>query len=978
MEAFTKTPPLVAIKHINRNLFSLLTVLILVFVITLCYSYYLQYNLDRIIQPTTSGKGDSLTDLINLRTTIWILFSGLLLTVIVLLFYSRKINLQYNQGVQDSMPAENETFFRLLTENTNDFAIFMLDTNGFIQNWNSGATKIKGYQPEEIIGKSFKIFYTLEDQQKGEPLANLKMAKALGNFEKEGWRVKKDGSLFWANVVFTSLKDNKGVLTGYAKITRDVSEKKKIQADLEFLSLQISHSVDAIYSVDVAGRIETWNRGAENMYGFNREEALGKNANDLLQTIIIPQQALAEKEALENIGYWKGEKERIKKSGAPIYILASITTVRNNLNRITGYISVNVDITNEQKLRKELRHLASIVANSTEAIFSRNTDNQIISWNYGAELMFGISKEQAIGQSAFELGFVKLNEQEIAAVEVQINNAGSWTSEIIFFHRNGRSFYGSVTGSKILNEKQELEAYYFIVRDITIRKQLEEQLMQSNLLLEKKVIERSKAIYDSERRFRALIENSAEAFAMLDEFSNVLYRSPSSEKLLGDTSRLNTLNLAHPDDLKLAQAKMEEAMKNPAVPVVFQARFRHANDQYVWLEMILTNLFEVSEVRAMVANYRDITQRIAAEEALKKSEEHYRLLIEQSADGIFVCEPGGQYIEVNQAGCLMTGYSRREILQLSIKDIVLKEEFERIDDERALLSKHGITTSEWIFRRKDGSVFFGEIVSRELPSGKTQSVLRNITERKKSEQKIQKLNRELEQRVFNRTELLNKSIEELEAFSYSVSHDLRAPLRAINGFTTILEEEYQNTLDKEGRRITAVIKNNTLKMSQLIDGLLQFSRLGRQEILKTPIDNNVLIKEIIEATENNDGISWDVHSLHPVKADIHALRQVWVNLISNAAKYSSNNSIPKIEIGSFIKAGETVFYVKDNGVGFDEKYKNKLFKVFQRLHSTQEFEGTGIGLAIVEKIISKHDGKVWADAELGKGACFYFSIPAFS
>lgn len=978
MKAFTKTPPLFAIKHITRNPLSLLSVLMLIIVIFLCYAYFKQNNPDSLLLSSKSGVQDLPTEVIILRNIIWILFCSLLLTAIFLLFYSRQIYAQHKQVANRSVPAESDAFFRLLTENTNDFAIFMLDTEGIIQNWNSGAYKIKGYQPEEIIGKSFEIFYTQEDQQKGEPRANLKMAKALGNFEKEGWRVKKDGSLFWANVVFTSLKDSKGVHTGYAKITRDISEKKKIQADLEFLSLQISHSVDAIYSVDVNGQIESWNKGAENMYGFTREEALGKTANDLLQTIIIPQKVLAEKEALENIGYWKGEKERIRKSGAPIFILASITTVRNSLNIITGYISVNVDISNEQKLRKELRHLASIVANSTEAIFSRNTNNQIISWNYGAELMFGISKQEAIGQSAFELGFVKLSEKEIASVEAQINITGSWTSEIAFFHRNGRSIFGSVTGSKILNEKQELEAYYFIVRDITIRKQLEEQLMQSNLLLEKKVVERSKAIYDSERRFRALIENSAEAFAMLDEFSNVLYRSPSSEKLLGDTSRLNTLNLAHPDDLELAQSKMEQAMKNPAVPVTFQARFRHANGQYVWLEMILTNLFEVGEVRAMVANYRDITQRIAAEEALKKSEEHYRLLIEQSADGIFVCEPNGQYIEVNQAGCLMTGYSNREILQMSIKDIVLKEEMERIDNERSLLSKHGITTSEWIFRRKDGSVFFGEIVSRELPSGKTQSVLRNITERKKSEQRIQKLNRELEQRVINRTELLNKSIEELEAFSYSVSHDLRAPLRAINGFTTILEEEYQKVLDKEGRRITAVIKNNTLKMSQLIDGLLQFSRLGRQEIIKIPIDNNLLIKEIIEATENSDDISWDVHSLHPVKADIHALRQVWVNLISNAVKYSSNQPVPKIEIGSFIKAGETVFFVKDNGVGFDEKYKNKLFKVFQRLHSVQEFEGTGIGLAIVEKIISKHDGKVWADAEIGKGACFYFSIPAFS
>jgi light-regulated signal transduction histidine kinase (bacteriophytochrome) len=230
-----------------------------------------------------------------------------------------------------------------------------------------------------------------------------------------------------------------------------------------------------------------------------------------------------------------------------------------------------------------------------------------------------------------------------------------------------------------------------------------------------------------------------------------------------------------------------------------------------------------------------------------------------------------------------------------------------------------------------------------------------------------------------RTAQLEAVNKELEGFSYSISHDLRAPLRAIIGFTTILEEDYSSKLDNEARRITSVIKSNANTMGQLIDDLLAFSRTGRHGIIKTNIDTREMVKEVIGnlATQYDQSkISWVIGFLPSVKADMHTIRQVWINLISNAVKYSAKKETPRIEIGSFMKEGQTVFFIKDNGVGFDEQYSNKLFKVFQRLHSADEFEGTGVGLALVEKIISKHMGKVWAEAAVNTGATFYFSLPA--
>jgi signal transduction histidine kinase len=248
------------------------------------------------------------------------------------------------------------------------------------------------------------------------------------------------------------------------------------------------------------------------------------------------------------------------------------------------------------------------------------------------------------------------------------------------------------------------------------------------------------------------------------------------------------------------------------------------------------------------------------------------------------------------------------------------------------------------------------------------SINANLTEREQASKQLQRASADLTQ--------LNK---ELESFTYSVSHDLRAPLRSVNGYANVLLEDYGHVLDDDGRRTIGIIARNGKRMGELIDDLLNFSQLGRKELSRVPLSMNdmvlAVIAEIRETHQYNTGIKIDVRNLPNATADASMIHQVWYNLISNGLKYSGRTGNPAVEIGSFLRDKDVCYYVKDNGVGFNMAYVNKLFGIFQRLHKQDEFEGTGVGLALIKRIIDRHNGSVWAEGVLGQGATFYFSLP---
>ncbi len=491
------------------------------------------------------------------------------------------------------------------------------------------------------------------------------------------------------------------------------------------------------------------------------------------------------------------------------------------------------------------------------------------------------------------------------------------------------------------------------------------------------------ALRESEERFRTIFDSVNDAIFVHDAKSGAILDVNATMCRMYGCTREEAIELSvdkfssgePPYSRQDAFAWMKKAVEG-ATPL-FEWRAKARDGRLFWVEISM-RLAVINGANRLLVTARDISYRKRVEEALKEKTDELDRYFTGSLDLLCIANTAGYFIRLNPEWEKVLGYPLSELHGRQFMDFVHPEDRQpTMEAIASLAAQHSVTRFINRYKCKDGTYRWLEWNS--YPSGDIiNAIARDITERKQAEKKIRLLNERLEQRVNERTAELETANKELESFSYSVSHDLRAPLRAIAGHANILAEDYGSALDAEGKRICNVIRENTRRMGQLIDDLLSFSRLGRSEVRSVEIDMKKLALAVFEeltTPEARERVDFRLSDLPAAIGDPTMIRQVWVNLLSNALKFSSKLERARIEVAGEAGETESVYSVRDNGAGFDMRYAGKLFNVFQRLHSGREFEGTGVGLAIVNRIIWRHGGKVWAEGEPDKGAAFYFTFP---
>jgi PAS domain S-box-containing protein len=677
-------------------------------------------------------------------------------------------------------PDEKE-LARLLLDSVEDYAIYLLDRQGKILTWNTGAARLTGYAREEVIGQDFGMLFPPEECAAGKPQALLVTAAERGNAGEEGWRQRKNGSLFWADATVTPVTDASGALIGYAKVTRNRTERK------------------------------------------NHEEHIGR------------------------------------------------------LNRLYAVLS-------------DINH-AIVRTRELEVLYAQAC--RIIVEKGGLSLAWICLLDAGTGQLSL-VGSAGIDVQDLALLAEHV--------------RNG--------------------------------------LPAHSLTLE--------AIRTSCEASKDDILAPASGDVWLPFGSRREYRSYAAFPLLRNGRAVGALTLS------------------AAAPNFFDGELRHLVTE------LAADLVFAMEVDAAEQQRQQVVQELQASAA------RYRSLIEHSPDAVFVNHEDRVVLVNGACVQLFGGTGAADLVGKSIFDLIAPECHPLIQQqlEQLYTGQEPLPAVEEQIVRLDGTRVDVEIKAAPFPySGSTaiHVIIRDITQRKHSEAELRQLNAELEQHVVDRTVELEARNRELETFTYSVSHDLKAPLRGIDGYSRMLQEDFADRLDDEGRRYIATIRGATQQMNQLIEDLLAYSRLERRKLRSSPISpqammNTLLLeyRDEIERRGVNVRLTLPEVTLH---VDPEGLAMALRNLFDNALKFSAAASHPEIEIGGAAAGAMFRLWVRDNGIGFAMKYHDRIFEIFQRLHRTEEYAGTGVGLAIVHKAIERMGGRVWAESESGNGATFYLEVP---
>lgn len=862
---------------------------------------------------------------------------------------------------------ESEANARAIMESTED-VIVLLDKNGIVIDSNESHANRVGLTRREILGKN--IFELLPPDVAQSRQAIVKQVIETGkpiqsvDFNKDRW----NEFLVFPVMVQNELTDRVAVFS--RNITERIEAEEKLQTTASRLKRAELSSKSGNWEVHMETNILVASEGAQKVYGINKDE---------IDFAVVQQISLPEYRS-----YLDKAIDELINENKPFDVVYKITTVDTSDIKdihamaffdkekqiIFGIIQdITEQMRTEAALKESITTYRTLVENIPDGVYKSTHDGKFIDVNPAMIKMLGYeSKEELLAIDINKDLYFNETERESLTLEAMRHDLEVFRIK----KKDGSEVWVEDNGWYTFDSEGNTLFHEGVLRDVSARKLADEELRETKDYLEKLLTYANSPIIVWDAQYR--ITKFNKAFERLTGLVATDILNVTVDKVFPVTSRERSLE-------HIKQATSGKRWESVEIDILDLNGVVHTllwNSASIYAPDGKTSI-------ATIAQGQDITQRISDLNLLKESEELWRKIIDTSPDGIAITTLDGFIAKTSQKGIQMLGFiNEDEIINRSLFDFIDETDHFKAQNLIGLMLKgHYTGPSEYVMVRKDGSRFYAEANAEIIrdASGEPKSILiisRDISDRKRAEDEVIRLNSELEQRVLDRTAQLEAANKDLEAFSYSVSHDLRTPLRALDGFANILMEDYADAIDDEGKRMLKIIVSNANNMGRLIDELLSFSRLGRKDISYSEINMREMAEEVYNehvSETDKETISFRILDIPRASGDPAMIRQIWVNLIANAIKFTSHKPERNIEVGFKTGNGENIYYVKDNGAGFDMANAKNMFGVFKRLHSAKEFEGTGVGLAIVKRIVQRHKGNVKAEGAVNEGATVYFSMP---
>jgi PAS domain S-box-containing protein len=769
-----------------------------------------------------------------------------------------------------------------------------------------------------------------------------------------------------------------GLFNATALVTTALSEREQ-EAQARYRSLFDGVPV-GLYRASPTGQFLDVNQALVKILGYpDRKSLLAVDPSSLYLEAQDRQKWL---EVLDEKGLLQNFETRLQCGDKKIIWARENTQAIQNVDgKVLWFEGSLEDITERKQAEAALRESESrfrlLAENSTDMISRHSPEGSYLYVSPACQTLLGYAPEELVGHSPFEF----IQPDDLAAVEQNLATAlsrpGGATVVFRAQRKDGHAIWLETISHAIRDAQSgEPVEIHAATRNVTERKRAEEALARSEALYRQAIMAAGAVPYYRDYR------TGAETYTFMGEGVIQLTGYSAAEITPAIFDQLEQESLMRGSLAHLTQS--EAGLLSEAGKIHHWAcdyRILTRDGQTRWVSDSAVQIRDEYDQRiGVIGILQDVTARKQAEEALLR-ERNFSDAVINRLPGIFVISDLRWMVRWNKNLEHVSEYSEEELSHMSFAHIIAEEDRPLMQEKFREVINGSELEIEGHLLSKSGKKIPYYLTGSSLNVDNQGYVLLiglDLTARKQAEAELREYREHLEELIQERTLSLENANKELESFSYSVSHDLRAPLRAIEGFSRILETEHASSFSPEAARLLNAVRVSSKQMALLIEGLLKFSRLGRQAITKQTLQPAELVRQALETLSNereDRNVDLSIGELPACEGDPVLLLQVWVNLLSNALKYTRRREFARIELGCQSgENGEQIYYVKDNGVGFDMRYADKLFGVFQRLHSAEQFEGTGIGLALVERIIHRHGGRIWVEAQPDQGATFYFVL----